>query len=126
MNNDGLRQQALIDMGLPRDVGVRGQGIENFQGPKGLTPGSWPKVLERVGNAVDLGGMGIGRKRRLAIADLKEAVLVALVGEVDQVEHDVPGGFELVQRFVNSLPLLEVARVLKPFIFKGSKLAQDL
>jgi hypothetical protein len=28
--------------------------------------------------------------------------------------------------FVNSLPLLEVARVLKPFIFKGSKLAQDL
>jgi uncharacterized protein (DUF697 family) len=28
--------------------------------------------------------------------------------------------------FVNSLPLLEVDRVLKPFIFKGSKLAQDL
>jgi hypothetical protein len=28
--------------------------------------------------------------------------------------------------FVNSLPLLEVARVLKPFILKGSKLAQDL
>jgi hypothetical protein len=36
----------------------------------------------------------------------------------DQVKLDV--------HFVNSLPLLEVDRVLKPFIFKGSKLAQDL
>ena len=33
---------------------------------------------------------------------------------------------DLDVHFVNSLPLLEVARVLKPFIFKGSKLAQDL
>jgi len=28
--------------------------------------------------------------------------------------------------FVNSLPLLEAGMVLKPFIFKGSELAQDL
>ena len=28
--------------------------------------------------------------------------------------------------FVNSLPLLEADMVLKPFIFKGSELAQDL
>jgi 2-polyprenyl-6-methoxyphenol hydroxylase-like FAD-dependent oxidoreductase len=33
---------------------------------------------------------------------------------------------QLDVHFVNSLPLLEVARVLKPFICKGSKLAQDL
>ena len=33
---------------------------------------------------------------------------------------------DLDVHFVNSLPLLEVARVLKPFIFKGYKLAQDL
>jgi hypothetical protein len=39
---------------------------------------------------------------------------------------ELPISIRLDVHFVNSLPLLEVDRVLKPFIFKGSKLAQDL
>jgi len=35
-------------------------------------------------------------------------------------------GLLLDVHFVNSLPLLEAGMVLKPFIFKGSELAQDL
>ena len=94
MNNGRLGQQAFINRGLPRDVGVRRQGIENFQWPKRLAPGRRSKVLQRISNAVELGGIGVNRRRHLPIADLKEAVLVALVGQVHQVEHDVPGGFD--------------------------------